>query len=136
MEESKNIKKIIKVPVGDNQNIRPINRIYKTLTVITFIMVCIMFIRGFGIKGTVNDQSLILQEKIVELNNALENSRQIDKNEILSAFALYSRLDQVSLKEREDYHKEQQFKYEKMANQYNKGLNDLTNQIKLKDTTK
>ena len=100
-------------------------------------MVVIIFFRGFGIKKTVREENAKTQEVIVELNNSLENARQIDKNEILSAFALYSRLDMASLKEREEYHKEQQTKYESMATKFNQGLNNISKQIKNnKDTIK
>lgn len=140
MEETKIVKKIIRKPMdGTEPKVKGGNtdNLFRYLSVITFVMVVIIFFRGFGIKKTVREENAKTQEVIVELNNSLENARQIDKNEILSAFALYSRLDMASLKEREEYHKEQQTKYESMATKFNQGLNNISKQIKNnKDTIK
>jgi hypothetical protein len=109
---------------------------FRILDVVMFLMVFIIFVRGFNIKSTVRDEATATRKQFIEviekLNVNLENNRQIDKNEILSAFALYSRLDATSLKEREDYHKQQQAKYENIATQYHQSLNTLTNVIKNK----
>ena len=139
MEENKTIRRVIKKPaeqtVGSNSG-NGTDTFFKALTVIIFIMVFVIFVRGFNTKGTVREESGIIQktvnEQVLTLKREMENAREIDKNEILSAFALYSRLDAQSLKEREEYHKKQQEKYEGMAKQYNQGLNNLVKEIKTK----
>ena len=115
MEENRVIKRIKRKPAADTG--KPSNdskNFFNILNVVMFIMVFIIFIRGFNIKGTVRDESESTQanvkEMIKELKTNMDYSRQIDKNEILSGFALYSRLDAQALKEREEYHKEQQVK--------------------------
>ena len=137
MEETKIVKRIIRKPEStEKPKTNNTDTFFKILNVAMFIMVLFIFLRGFNIKGTVRYESAVTQDKVnamvTQMRGELENSRQIDKNEILSAFALYSRLDAASLKEREDYHKQQQSKYENMANQYRQGLTNLTNEIKKK----
>lgn len=135
MEENKIVKKVIRKPVEtSNKSGSNSDAFFKILNVIMFVMVFVIFVRGFNIKGTVREESVNTQIKVeqmlTEMKAKIDNDRQIDKNEILSAFALYSRLDLTSLKEREEYHKQQQAKYESMAKQYNQGLNNLVKEIK------
>ena len=131
--EEKVLKRVIKKPVEKTEdNNGGSNTFFKVLNVLIFVMVFVIFIRGFGIKSTIQDESAIIQQSMKELKTELGMDRQIDKNEILSAFALYSRLDAAALKEREEFHKQQQAKFENMANQYNQGLKDLSKQIKTK----
>jgi biopolymer transport protein ExbB/TolQ len=140
MEETKVIKKVIRKPVETSEN-KPGNssQIFKIMNIIMFFMVFIIFIRGFNIKKTVREENVATQTAVSEMIKQMkledETNRQIQKNEILSAFALYSRLDADALKEREEYHNQMQQKYQNMANQYNQGLTNLSNQIK-KDSVK
>lgn len=140
MEETKIIKKVIRKPVETSEN-KPGNgsQIFKIMNIIMFFMVFIIFIRGFNIKKTVREENIATQTAVSEMIKQMkledETNRQIQKNEILSAFALYSRLDADALKEREEYHNQMQQKYQNMANQYNQGLTNLSNQIK-KDSVK
>jgi len=142
MGENKIVKKVIRKPVEiSNKSGSNSDTFFKILNVIMFVMVFVIFVRGFNIKGTVREESVNIQIKVeqifTEMKVKIDNDRQIDKNEILSAFALYSRLDLTSLKEREEYHKQQQTKYENIAKQYNQGLNNLVKEIKLpKDSIK
>jgi len=142
MGENKIVKKVIRKPVEtSNKSGSNSDTFFKILNVIMFVMVFVIFVRGFNIKGTVREESVNTQIKVeqifTEMKVKIDNDRQIDKNEILSAFALYSRLDLTSLKEREEYHKQQQTKYENIAKQYNQGLNNLVKEIKLpKDSIK
>jgi hypothetical protein len=144
MEENKIVRKVIRKPIDSEIKSNVNNNaqsLFKIMNVVMFIMVFVIFIRGFNVKSTVREESKSTQEKVgemvIDMIGSLETSRQIDKNEILSAFALYSRLDVTALKEREDYHKEQQTKYENMAKQYNQGLTTLSKEIKIpKDTIK
>lgn len=140
MEDNRNLKRVVRKPI-ENKTTGNVESFYRVLTVVLFVMVLIIFFRGFGVKKTTRNESLLIQEKIESMfndfNTKFEANRQIDKNEILSAFALYSRLDAESLKEMEIYHKEQQQKYENIAKQYNEGLNHLVKEIKSpKDTLK
>jgi len=131
MEESKIVKRLVRRPVDTaNKPVDNNNTFFKVLNVIMFIMVFVIFIRGFNVKNTVREESINIQKEIKDALINLDNSRQIDKNETLAAFALYSRLDMASLKEREEYHKIQQAKFENMAKQYNQGLNNLVKEIK------
>ncbi len=129
------VKKVIKrqIQPTEESNTGDGSKTFLTiLNVAMFLMVLIIFFRGFNIKGTVTEECASIKAKLVELETKLETARQIDKNEILSAFALYSRLDAESLKAQEEYHKQQQSKYENIANQYNQSLNSLTKVIKTK----
>jgi hypothetical protein len=136
MEENKIVKKVIRKPI-EPEKTKTVNNnaaFFRILNVAMFIMILIIFFRGFGVKSTVHKEMAATQEQVRlivnDLNAQMETNRQIDKNEILSTFALYSRLDAESLKEQERYHKEQQAKYENIAKQYNQGLNNLANEIK------
>lgn len=137
-ENTQIIKKLVKRPIqpADQPNKGGLGTFFYIMNGIMLFMVFIIFVRGFNVKGTVRDESDAikkeLNDKVIELQTKLETARQIDKNEILSAFALYSRLDAQSLKEQEEYHKQQQAKYENMATQYNQGLNSLAKTIKQK----
>ena len=134
--EQKVIKKVVVKSPEQNTESSNGGTFMKVLNVLIALMVFIIFVRGFNIKGTVkteNEKNIAeLKATIKELKTELETERQIDKNEILSAFALYSRLDQASLKEKEDYHAKQQAKYENMAKEFNKGLDEISKEIKKK----
>jgi len=112
-----------------------------------FIMVFVIFVRGFNIKSTVNEQNVLTRTKIIKLvETKLQQhaeyekvEREMLKNEILSAYALYSRLSVTELKEKEEYHQQQVEKWEKVANsQVTKDdIHQIQNQLhELKDTTK
>lgn len=140
MEETKIIKKVIRKPVETSENkSKNGGQIFKIMNIIMFFMIFIIFVRGFNIKKTVREESFATQTAVSEMIKQMkieeETNGQIQINEILSAFALYSRLDADALKEREEYHNQMQQKYQNMANQYNQGLTNLSNQIK-KDSVK
>ena len=108
-------------------------------------MVFVIFVRGFNVKSTVNEQSeltrseinALITEQVEALNNTNEVKLEMLKNEILSSYALYSRLNVTELKEREDYHQQQLSKWEKVANsQVTKNdINNIHKEIQqLKDT--
>lgn len=137
--EQKVVKKVIVQNPGQKESGNS-GTFLKVLNILVALMVFIIFVRGFNIKGTVKsetDRTIVeLKAEVKNLKTELETDRQIDKNEILSAFALYSRLDQATLKEKEEYHAKQQSKYENMAKEFNKGLNEISKEIKGGKTSK
>ena len=132
--QQKIIKKVIKTPSTETKQNNNIKNVFRVLNVVMFLMVFIIFARGFNIKNTIREENTntqkLIKEQMLELQTKTDLNRQIDKSEILGSFALYSRLSKDELKQKEDENKQDQMKYQNMANQYNQGLNSLTKQIK------
>lgn len=145
-DQRKVVRKVLKQPV-EKESTSNASTLKNISYVILFLMVFVIFVRGFNIKSTVNEQNELTREEIKTLvidqvkqhQEAEDVSREMLKNEILSAYALYSRLTATELKEKEDYHQQQLEKWEKVANsQVTKNdINNIHKEIQdLKDTTK
>lgn len=136
IDNTKLIKRLVKKPISEKKSNK--TSLFQIMNVIMFIMVFVIFVRGFNVKKTVREESKTTQTTVVKnLTEYFEIKRQIDINQILSTFALYSRLSKDELKEKEDYHKKMQEQYEKMATEYNQGLSSLSLELQeFKDTIK
>lgn len=136
IDNTKLVRKLIKKPVIEKKGNK--TSLFQIMNVIMFIMIFVIFVRGFNVKKTVREESKTTQTTVVKnLTEYFEIKRQIDINQILSTFALYSRLSKDELKEKEDYHKKMQEQYEKMATEYNQGLSSLSLELQeFKDTIK
>lgn len=151
MEENKNgkkvVRRIVKQPQENNKEVKSNSKTIKDILFYAmFFMVLVIFLRGFNVKKTIINESELTRSTVKELvieeldlRFASEDAkREMLKNEILSAYALYSRLSATELKEKEEYHQELLEKWESVANtQVTK--NDIINLEKelqeLKDTT-
>ena len=137
MEEKQVIKRLVKKPDTSSSG----NSLMKVLNVVMFVMIFVIFVRGFNVKSTVRSESeltqTIIKEYIDENMKIINMNREVDKNATLSAFALYSRLDATELKNKEDYHKSEQEKYQNLANQLNNSLKLYNKKLQgRKDTIK
>lgn len=143
MEQPKQ-KKVVKKVVKQQPKQKDNSKIKDIALIALSIMVFIIFIRGFNIKSTIKKQNEENKAALTELVDSrikqqaefINTKNELLKNEILAAYALYSRLNAAELKEQEDYHKEQMDKWEQiMSNQVTK--NDLYQlQDQLNDTVK
>jgi len=144
--QRKVVRKVLKQPV-EKEKTSNVSALKNISYVILFLMVFVIFVRGFNVKSTVNEQNQLTREEIKTLvieqlkqhQEAEDINHKILKDEILSAYALYSRLSATELKEKEDYHKQQLDKWEKIAkSQVTKNdINNIHKEIQsLKDTTK
>lgn len=143
-EQRKIVKRVVKQP-NESEKTSNTTTLKNISYVVLFFMVFVIFVRGFNVKSTVNEQSeltrseinALITEQVEALNNTNEVKLEMLKNEILSSYALYSRLNVTELKEREDYHQQQLSKWEKVANsQVTKNdINNIHKEIQqLKDT--
>lgn len=103
--ENKVIKKVIRKPIDTEKNSNSVQNLFRILNVLTFIMVFVIFSRGFNIKGTVRDENTTTRkevtEQITKLKNDVENSQQNNNNYLLSQFSMLVGMKESALKEQQ-----------------------------------